>query len=240
MAQAIVVNGVYFTLNGKQYARTYVPLRVGSTNIAIYHIFDSRLQLLGTTPYTEFTVGGVGFASQELAMVGLNAALYANPADGLIGGGGSNLLFDTRIAPFSQVAAGGTAYANIGNMSLQNALLVDGQALHIKYGGTVDKSTGTPTIFVQGFSTNLVTGDLNIAGVGTAHDWNVDIDIMRISSSSMKWSGIFRIGDTNPQIFGGEKTALDFTVAHAVSITWTDAVALDEFELYYGYVNKLA
>lgn len=239
MAQAIVVSGVYFTLNGQQFNRTYLPLRVGASNIAIYSLFDNRLQLIPATPYTEFTVGGVGFASQELAMVGLNAALYANPADGLVGGGGSNLLFDTRIAAHLQTANGSSTYANMGAMGMQTMLNADGEAAHIHYAGTVEYSSGSPILFIGGFSVNFMTADLSLASVGI-HNWSVDVDIMRISSSSIKYSSVFVMDDI-VQNEGGIKTALDFDAIHSVAITWGSPPPVnDEFELYFGYVNKLS
>tara|TARA_R110000822_G_scaffold11176_2_gene41270 strand:- start:3067 stop:3783 length:717 start_codon:yes stop_codon:yes gene_type:complete len=238
MAQTIVTDGVYFTLNGQQFNRIYVPLRVGIDKIAIYSLFDNRLQLLSPKHYSEFTVNTVGYATQELAMLGLNAALYANPADGLVGGAGTNSLFSIRQDAFIQVSSGATSYTNIGNMSMQNALLNNGEVLHINYGGVVDYNSGAPLLGAQGYSVNLILAPISLAGVGV-HDFDVSIDIMRITSTSMKWTAKTIIGNSTATE-GGTKTGLDFSVAHAVSLIWQVPPAPDDFQLYFGYVNKLS
>jgi hypothetical protein len=236
MAQTIVVDGVYFTLNGQQYTRNYIPLRAGASNIAIYNLFDNRLQLLPSTPYTEFTVDGGGFASQELAMVGLNAALYANPADGLIGYEGG--LVASRISNFAQVGTFGTAYVKIGAIGIPNALTLDGQVLQVKYSGTVDRVSGTPLITLQGYSTNLIIGQVT-APPASNKPWEISTEVMRVSSSIAQFTSTFKVNGQETQILTGEKTGLDFTAAHSMSLVWQDQQTGDDFLMRFGYVNKL-
>lgn len=78
---AVVINTAadsnYFTLNGTQYARIYQPLKGQvSTEVGIYNAYDTCQQLLASTPYDEFIVDGLGYASADLLLVALLPVIY--------------------------------------------------------------------------------------------------------------------------------------------------------------------
>jgi hypothetical protein len=88
---AVVINTVdtnYFTLNGTTYAKIYQPL-LGqvSTEVGLYNAFDTRLQLIASTPFAEFTVDSLTYASADLLLTALLPVVFKHVTAG--GGIGS-------------------------------------------------------------------------------------------------------------------------------------------------------
>jgi len=71
------VDAKYFTLDGITYPKIYQPLISGTRGIGIYSIFDTKLQIVSSTDYTEYTVNGSTFASQSLAVAAILDVVYA-------------------------------------------------------------------------------------------------------------------------------------------------------------------
>lgn len=87
---AIIINSVgadKFTLNGKTFARIYQPLAAGLTDVAIYNTYDTKLQIVSPTHYSEFVVNGNTYSSQDTLIQTLLNVIFT--AQG--GGGGTDL-----------------------------------------------------------------------------------------------------------------------------------------------------
>jgi len=80
MITIITVDEKYFTLDGIQFARIFQPLAQGSDAIGIYSIYDTKLQLVNSTKFDEFTIDGSTYANQALTIVALLEVIYSSNA----------------------------------------------------------------------------------------------------------------------------------------------------------------
>lgn len=78
----------HFELDGIRFAKIYQPLSQGSEALGIYSVYDTRLQLVNSRKYDEFTIDGVVYTSQEEAIAALLPVIFegsvAADGDGLI------------------------------------------------------------------------------------------------------------------------------------------------------------
>jgi hypothetical protein len=65
-----------FTLNNKKYVKNFLVLKAGAENVAVYNAFDSKLQLLPSTHYSEIIVNGMVYNSQTELMSALAPLLF--------------------------------------------------------------------------------------------------------------------------------------------------------------------
>ena len=81
------VDSNYFTINGIRHARIYQPL-LGqiATEVGIFNAFDTRQQLLSSTPFVEYTVDGFTFASADLLIIALLPVIYKYQGTGAVTG----------------------------------------------------------------------------------------------------------------------------------------------------------
>ena len=77
----------YFELNGKRYARIYVPLVAEIGKIAIYNGYDTSYQLMPQTPFYELIVDGTTYLTIEETVNALLPIVWKYQGTG--GGGGS-------------------------------------------------------------------------------------------------------------------------------------------------------
>lgn len=76
------INENYFTLNSNTHAKIYQPLKMGLNAIGIYNVYDTKLQLLNSTDYSEFTINGNTYNSQADVIAALLPVIYKPFADG--------------------------------------------------------------------------------------------------------------------------------------------------------------
>lgn len=74
------VSAVVFSLNGKSYPKIYQPLALGSENLALVNIYDTRQKLFNNLKFDEVQVSGIVATSQADAMSKLVAVTYSNSA----------------------------------------------------------------------------------------------------------------------------------------------------------------
>lgn len=108
---AIVINTINtdtFSFNGKTYSKIYQPLGVGTTQVSLYNTYDTRFQLLDSTPYSEFIIDTTGsYASQDDVIQALIPVIYniagvtggTTPSGGSVNvwGGANNRRFQGRL-----------------------------------------------------------------------------------------------------------------------------------------------
>ncbi|MEE1963555.1 tail fiber domain-containing protein [Allomuricauda taeanensis] len=88
---AIVINTVSdtkFSLNGTTYGKIYQPLAQGTEHLSIVNVYDTKQKLLNSTHFTEFTVNGSTFLSQDTLISALILVIFSI-GEGGGGGGGS-------------------------------------------------------------------------------------------------------------------------------------------------------
>lgn len=74
------ISNKYFSLNSIMYARIYQPLKKGTTDIGIVSIYDTRLQLLASTHYSQLQINDVVYTNQADAIAQLLGVIWADPA----------------------------------------------------------------------------------------------------------------------------------------------------------------
>ncbi|MDP2686446.1 MAG: hypothetical protein Q8O62_04440 [Aequorivita sp.] len=112
---AVIINtgadSISFTLNGTSFPRIYQCLKQGLNHVAIYNVYDTNLQILGSTRYNEFIIDGDTYGSQSAVIEALLPIILASQAGGaVIIGGGSGKAAE-RIIPF--IASGSTELAQV-------------------------------------------------------------------------------------------------------------------------------
>jgi hypothetical protein len=65
-----------FKHNGLTYPRNFMCIKQGATNVAIHNAYDTRQQLLGSTPYSQIQVNGTVYGSQAALMTALSPLLF--------------------------------------------------------------------------------------------------------------------------------------------------------------------
>lgn len=66
-----------FLFNGLKYVKNFVVLPVGSDAVAVYNAFDTRMQLLPATHYSQIKINSASMPSQEVLMSALVPMLFA-------------------------------------------------------------------------------------------------------------------------------------------------------------------
>src|SRR5690625_1462319 len=67
-----------FKLNGVEYKKTFIPVRVGSSNLVrVVNMYDSRMVLVRPTLFSDFQVNGQTFNSVESLIASLNDIVYS-------------------------------------------------------------------------------------------------------------------------------------------------------------------
>lgn len=66
-----------FKFNGLTYPKNFMCIKQGAENIAIHNAYDTKLQLLGSTNYSDIEVNGVVYGSQAELMAALSLLLFA-------------------------------------------------------------------------------------------------------------------------------------------------------------------
>lgn len=114
----ILINNVsdtLFSLNGREYAKIFLPLAQGADSLSIYNAYDTRFKLLDTTDYTEIEVDGVTYASRDLCLSAISAVIFAVATGGGGGGGAVDSVFG-RTGVVSAVASDYAAfYSQLGH-----------------------------------------------------------------------------------------------------------------------------
>ncbi|WP_091601538.1 hypothetical protein [Maribacter dokdonensis] len=80
----IIINTIdekYFELNGTRFARIFHPLKLGNDKVALYNIFDTRLQILPGVHYSEVSVDATAFDSQAALISALLPVVYVSFAE---------------------------------------------------------------------------------------------------------------------------------------------------------------
>lgn len=65
-----------FKFNGLTYPRNFMIIKQGNNNIAVHNAYDTRLQLMESTPFNQIQVNGVVFGSQAALMTSLSTLLF--------------------------------------------------------------------------------------------------------------------------------------------------------------------
>lgn len=154
MAVIIVDTGTaIFTLNGVSYLKNFQSL-ISGDSIRIVNAYDSRLELLSWTLYSEFTVDGSTFASAILLQENLVSKLFNRPAtgSGLLETSTSNTLSFHNTAG---VRHGTFAIPITGNLILNTTGSVEGGTVVIVWSGSSDPSFSSGT--VQSYSGGITS-----------------------------------------------------------------------------------
>ena len=100
-----------FYLNSKKYVKNYVVIPVGNSHIAVYNAYDTKLQLLPSTHYSEISVDGTVYGSQVALMNILSPLIFYKNTSG--GGGSIN---QNNVALFNEFYLSGD-----GEVSVEDA-----------------------------------------------------------------------------------------------------------------------
>lgn len=77
---AVVINSVdskTFELNGIHYLRIYQPLDQGLYQIGLYSVFDTKLQLINSTHFSEYIIDGSTYLTQAETIEALLSITYS-------------------------------------------------------------------------------------------------------------------------------------------------------------------
>lgn len=75
-----------FSHNGRRYVKNFIVMNVGDTHVAIYGAYDTKLQLLESTHFSEIEIEGNVATSQANAMASLSSLLFVK------GGAGASVI----------------------------------------------------------------------------------------------------------------------------------------------------
>jgi hypothetical protein len=84
----IIINSIgsdAFSINGDEYNKIYQPLKMGVNGIGIYNVYDTKLQLLNSTDFSEFNINGNTYASQGDVISALIPIIYNGISDSELG-----------------------------------------------------------------------------------------------------------------------------------------------------------
>ena len=70
------VNSTTWSLDGIEYLKNFMTV-VSGDKLTLLNVYDSKLILVKKTNYTEWTLGGGGFASAALLQAALKDVLYS-------------------------------------------------------------------------------------------------------------------------------------------------------------------
>ena len=66
-----------FLLNGNKYVKNFIVMPAGNDAICLYNAFDTRLQLMPATKYSDVLIDGASFPSQKVLMDALTPMVFA-------------------------------------------------------------------------------------------------------------------------------------------------------------------
>ncbi|WP_228235969.1 tail fiber domain-containing protein [Allomuricauda sp. M10] len=81
------VSDTKFSLNGTTYGKIYQPLAQGTEHLSIVNVYDTSQKLLNSTHYSEFTVNGSSYLSQDTLISALILVIFSIAEVGGSGGG---------------------------------------------------------------------------------------------------------------------------------------------------------
>jgi hypothetical protein len=109
-----------------------------------------------------------------------------------------------------------------------NTIEADGDKLRLYYAGQFPTSN-SKDITISGFGSNL----LSISTTEVGH-WSIDIEIIRNSSTSLRYSATMLAGGSILSKFTGELASLDFTIDTSIDLEADDTTDGDT-EAHFGY-----
>lgn len=71
------LDGKSFNYNSRRYVKNFIVIKLGSTHIAVLGAYDSKLQLLGSTHYSEVKVDEIVYPNQQALMNALSIVVFA-------------------------------------------------------------------------------------------------------------------------------------------------------------------
>jgi hypothetical protein len=89
------VDSTAFTLNGTRYVKNFIVMKVGNTNIQVLNAYDSSLQILSSTHFSEVQVDGNTYGSQALLMNALANVCFTK------GVGGGTAIIQNNVGLFN-------------------------------------------------------------------------------------------------------------------------------------------
>lgn len=65
-----------FSLNGVNFAKIYQPLKVGSSEVGLFNVYDSNQNIATSSPYGDYNIDGVVYESVEATVKALLSVVY--------------------------------------------------------------------------------------------------------------------------------------------------------------------
>lgn len=198
-----------FKLNGTKHVKNFVIIKQGDTNIAVHSAYDTRYQLLGSTHFSQVSVGGVVYDSQTELIDVLCTIIFVkqvnevsvddldlkeNKAEKGVQNGYASLDFNAKV-PLSEIND-----ALLGNVSYQ---------------GLYNASTNTPNLTVVGTKGHYYINTVSATAFGldfVAGDW--------IISDGTNWSKV----DNTDAVTSVNGMTGNITISNPVSQTITNGV----------------
>lgn len=211
---AVIINNettITFSLNGVDHQKNYVPV-VSGENVIIVSAYDSDLVLLKSTPFGDFTINGIKYASSQEVSNILTPLLYSKQ---VVSSAGATRTDSTTIQLYDAVE--GVIHVNTDNSPMTATDYVIDLSNAVEGGGAVIKANVSSNLnfTVQGGSAPIIYPDNDAIGsLGTYRIilWYVAGEILVF----IPGAGTGGTDTTNPQVTSAEVGAINDTTLRVV------------------------
>jgi hypothetical protein len=208
-----------FKFNGIKYPKNFMCIKQGADNISIHNAFDTRFQLLGSTPFNQVSVNGVIYTNQVNLISALATLIFSkqvidsaglNPSWALYGA--TDNLFNTNIGNVGIGTANPTQKLEVSGNTLIN-------------GGLTANTISATSITTNNLSANNIAGLQNYVSKFT-------------NNGTFLGNSMIYDNGTNVGIGTGGSAAEKLQVSNG-NILIDNTFGLSSFNSSYSSINKL-